>query len=161
MPYNLQRASYSGARQALECILDHISTTNDDDVLWGIIQKVSPETRYAASHLPDTIIRATRKVKESLITRLESIDSKPIDAADFKAVLDKQRKANADMVAAQNALGSQVNNDLQILAKTPANDAEKKRIEEETKLVPLNLQTETSLRLVSLPAEIATCVAGY
>ena len=167
--YNLQFTTYAGAKQALDCVLEHVKTVNDDDVYWGIIQKESAETTEAASNLAGNVVAATRKVKERLETRLRAIESTPINAADFKTVLDAERKAKDDMDAAERDLDNKVNNDRRELARINAlgrnfssdDTAKKARIKDETDLVPLSLQTEKGVRLVALPAKITTCVAGY
>ncbi|ALZ14024.1 hypothetical protein ABMZ67_23570 [Pseudomonas aeruginosa] len=167
--YNIQSASYVGARKALECMLSHVSTTNNDEVEWGMIQQGSAETQQAASELPATIVQATLKVKESLITRLQTIQSEPVKAADFKGVLDQQHQAYNDMAEAEKKLKQTVDKDRQALVQmkavgfTPSvtDSANANRISKEERLVPLERQVSTGKKLVALPAAINACVAGY
>ncbi len=167
--YNIQSASYVGARKALECMQTHVSTTNDVEVLWGTIQQGSPETQEAASGLPAVIVQATLKVKESLITRLQTIQSEPVKAADFKAVLDQQRQSFTDMAEAERKLKQKVKADGEAMAQmhaedfvvTAADTANARRISTEESLVPLERQVSTGKKLVALPAAINACVAGY
>lgn len=167
--YNIQNASYVGARKAVECMLSHVSTTNDKEVVWGMIQQSSVETQEAANGLPAAIVQATLKVKESLITRLQTIQSEPVKAADFKAVLDQQRQAFNDMADAEKKLKKQVEDDGKAVAQTQMKDfkataaatAATNRINAEVQLVPLERQVSTGKRLVALPAAINSCVAGY
>lgn len=167
--YNIQSASYVGARKALECMLTHVSTTNDVEVLWGTIQQGSPETQEAASGLPAIIVQASLKVKESLITRLQTIQSEPVKAADFKAVLDQQRQSFTDMAEAERKLKQKVEEDGEAMAQmhvagfvaTAAYSANARRISTEESLVPLERQVSTGKKLIALPAAINACVAGY
>lgn len=167
--YNIQNASYAGARKALECMLSYASTTNDNEVEWGMIQEGSAETQQAASALPTTIVQATLKVKESLITRLQSIQSEPVKATDFKGVWDQQRQAYNDMMESEKKLTQKVSKDREELARmqvknfnpTVVDSAIAGRISEEEKLVPLERQVSTGKNLVTLPAAINACVAGY
>lgn len=168
--YNIQYASYAGARKALECMLTHAQTTNDKEVLWGTIQQGSKETQEAASALPTGMVQATLKVKEGLITRLQSIENEPVKAGDFRAVVKEQQLALANEETAEADLTSKVTNESTSVAGfsmrgakklNAAQEATKKRIAYEQTLVPLERQVEVGKKLVMLLPAINTCVAGY
>lgn len=170
--YNIQFAAYDGALKAMDCLVEAIGRTNDDEVLWGAIQTKSTNIRLAASKLPTVAVKATTRVKRGLIDRLGKIQNEPVSTADLHKVLEAQRKAAEDLRSVGQTVPGKVSTEQADLLKydTPAlmgralgaaDHAEKKRIENEESLVPLALQTEVGERLVTLPADIEACVAGY
>lgn len=169
--YNVQSSSYSEARIALECIIAKANTTNDDEVSWASNQP-NVDTQDAAIALAPGIIAATQKVKEGLITRLQSIQNVPVNTADFKRVFEEQQAALNKLHDSEEALISQVENDRKIEAaykqkvaafKSLTNDeiSNRSRIDSATAKVPLDRQVEVGKKLIMLLPAVNACTAGY
>ncbi|MDG1581039.1 hypothetical protein P7A97_08435 [Pseudomonas sp. GOM6] len=176
--YGAQQAAYAGAQTALDCVLSQINSTNDAEVEWAGTQTGSKTTAQAAHALPDVIYKATKKVQQSLITRLGSISSEPIKGSEFDDVFRSQRSAYTKKNEASEQLQTQSQKDrvtialksdtqkMQALAKKDDGqksriDAEMMRITAERQLVPLHLQEMVGLNIVGMESKIAECTAGY
>lgn len=169
--FGIQQSAYNAARKSASCVIARIHSISEDELLWAGSQQTDIELRTAATDIPIDIVESANQIKESLIIRLQSIESVPLDVGAIKRLLAQVKADNEAADKSSQKISERAELDGRALLAAPlafdapegdkaARKFELDRIQKSNERVPLELQASVTKKLMTFESELSACVVG-